>query len=116
MTVARYPHSVIGTDGLLGKPGENGHPRAFGTFPRAICYYVKEKGIFTLAEMIHRMTGLPAERLGLRDRGLVREGRKADLVLMDYASLHDRATYQDANLTTDGIRTVYLDGVPVYPG
>ncbi|MDO5111967.1 MAG: amidohydrolase family protein [Clostridia bacterium] len=114
LSIARYPHTVLGTDGLLGRPDENGHPRAFGTFPHAICYYVKEKGLFTLEEMIHRMTGLPAARLGLKDRGAVREGMAADLVLMDYPALHDRATYKDANLTAEGIACVLLDGEKVY--
>lgn len=114
LAIAQYPHSVIGTDGLLGRENENGHPRAFGAFPRAICYYVKEKGIFTLEEMVRRMTGLPASRLGLFDRGAIRPGLAADLVLMDYAALRDRATYQEANLTAEGIQTVFLDGEPVY--
>ncbi len=116
LAIARYPHTVIGTDGLLGKPGENGHPRAFGTFPRALCYYVKEKGVFTPEQMIYRMTGLPAARLGFRDRGLLRAGLAADLVLMDYAALEDRATYKQANLTAKGIVSVFMDGEAVYKG
>lgn len=114
LAIAQYPQSVIGTDGLLGKPGENGHPRAFGSSPHAINYYVKEKKLFPLEEMIHRMTGLPAERLGFDDRGRIAPGMAADMVLMDYEALRDRANYKDANLCTSGIRCVWLDGEIAY--
>ncbi len=114
LEIAKYPQSVIGTDGLLGKEGENGHPRAFGSFPHAINYYVKEKKLFTLEEMLRRMTGLPAQRLGLSDRGRIAEGMAADLLLIDYEGLRDQATYKEANLCTKGIKNVFLDGRLVY--
>lgn len=116
LTIASYPQSVIGTDGLLGKPGENGHPRAFGTFPHAINYYVREKKLFSLEEMVRRMTGLPAERLGLKGRGSIAAGMAADMVLMDYDALKDRADYKNANLCTQGIRFVWIDGEIAYSG
>ncbi len=114
LAIAAYPQSVIGTDGLLGREDENGHPRAFGSFPRAIRYYVKEKKLFSLEEMIRRMTGLSAERLGLLDRGRIEKGMAADLVLMDYESLEDKADYRESNLTASGIKTVFIDGIAVY--
>ncbi len=116
LTIAAYPQSVIGTDGLLGREGENCHPRAFGCFPHAINYYVKQKKLFPIEEMIRRMSGMSAERLGLVDRGTIQAGKAADLVLMDYEGLQDRATYKQATLCTAGIKKVFLDGKTVYEG
>ncbi|MCD4836681.1 D-aminoacylase [Phocea massiliensis] len=112
--IAKDENTVVGTDGLTRKPGEKGHPRAYGSFPRAICYYVKENGIFTLEECIHRMTGLPAERLMLPGKGRIAEGYDADLVLFDLERLRDRATYTDPCALTEGLDLVMVAGEPVW--
>jgi len=92
-----HPHVVIGSDGsalapygemAAGKP----HPRSYGTFPRVLGEYVREQRILPLVQAIHKMTGMPAARLGLTDRGLVRTGFAADLVLFGLERLRDRAT------------------------
>lgn len=114
LAIAQYPHSVIGTDGLLGKPEENGHPRAFASFVRAIEYYVREKKLFSMEEMIRRMSGLPADRLGLYGKGLIAAGMDADLVLLDLDTLRTRADYTDSNRTCLGVETVFVAGEPAY--
>ncbi len=105
---------VVGSDGLTRSWEEKGHPRTCGTFPHAICYYVKEKKILSLEKMIHKMTGLTAEYLGLSHRGFVREGYAADLVLFDEIRLKDKATYQNPNALTEGIDAVIVNGEVVY--
>ena len=104
----------MGTDGLLGKPDENGHPRAFGSFPRAIRYYVFEKGLFTLEDMVRRMTGMTAERLKLQNKGLIREGYDADIVLVNMEKFRDTATYERSNTTTVGVEAVFVNGNIAY--
>jgi N-acyl-D-amino-acid deacylase len=89
-----------------GKP----HPRAFGTFPRVLQHYVKEKGLLTLEEAVHKMTAAPAERVGRGDRGLIREGFKADLVIFDPRKVADTATYQDPIRYPEGIEYVIVNG------
>jgi N-acyl-D-amino-acid deacylase len=89
-----------------GKP----HPRAFGTFPRVLGHYVRERKVIGLGEAIRKMTALPARRLGLEDRGAVRRGAYADLVLFDPGLIADRATYEDPIQPPAGIRGVWVNG------
>lgn len=112
--IARFPHTVIGSDGLTREMGEKGHPRAYGTCPRAICYYHKENNIMTLEEVIRKMTSMSAERLGLKTKGIIKEGYDADLVIFNYEKLQDRATYTSSNELTDGIEYVIVNGGIVY--
>ncbi|MEA4970843.1 MAG: amidohydrolase family protein [Candidatus Pelethousia sp.] len=114
LAIAQYPHSVIGTDGLLGRPDENGHPRAFGSFARAVEYYVFEKKLFSIEAMIRRMSGLPADRLGLYGKGLIAAGMDADLVLLDLGNLSARANYADSNRTCLGVEAVFVAGEAAY--
>lgn len=116
LTIAKYPHSVIGTDGLLGRPEENGHPRAFASFVRAMEYYVFEKKLFSLEEMIRRMSGLPAERLGLKGKGVIAAGMDADLALLDLDNLCARADYVSSNQTCGGVERVLVAGETAYDG
>ena len=90
------------------------HPRASATFPHAITYFVKEKGILTLEQAVHKMTGLTAEYLLVRNKGLIREGYDADCVLFDYDRLQDTATYIHSNSITEGIDCVIVNGSIVY--
>jgi N-acyl-D-aspartate/D-glutamate deacylase len=111
-TVMRHPSTMIGSDGiptLGGKP----HPRLYGTFARVLGRYARELGLFSLEEAVHRMTGLPAAKFGLEDRGVVREGAFADLVLFDPDSVIDVGTFEDPNRYPDGIVHVLVNGTPV---
>jgi N-acyl-D-aspartate/D-glutamate deacylase len=128
--VLHHPRVMIGSDagatapyGVLsaGQP----HPRAYGTFPRILGTYVRERGVLSLEEAIFRMTGLTAWRLGLSARGLVRPGYKADVVVFDAQRIADLATYDRPHVYPEGIRWVLVNGqvilrdgerLPVLPG
>lgn len=112
--IIKNPNTVVGTDGITQAANEKGHPRAYGSFPRALNYFVKENNILPLEEMVHRMTGLTAERLGIANKGLIREGYDADLVLLDYDHLEDVATYINPLGRAKGIDKVFVDGIIVY--
>jgi N-acyl-D-amino-acid deacylase len=107
-TIMRHPGHTGGSDGLL--TGERPHPRAYGTFPRYLGHYVRELGVLTLEECVAHLTSRPARRLRLADRGLVREGYAADLVLFDPVTVADRSTYADPRRTPDGIPYVLVNG------
>lgn len=112
--IMRHPQTMIASDGRLTQPGEgHPHPRWYGTFPRVLGTYVREKGTLTLEEAIHKMTGLPAMRMGLVSRGTVAEGMIADLVVLDPATVADNATFQDPHRYPSGIEQVLVRGVPV---
>jgi len=108
------PYQVVGSDGLHleGKT----HPRLYGTFPRVLGRYVRESRVLTLEQAVYKMTGAPAGRLGLSDRGVLRPGAAADLVLFDPATVQDTATYEDPCRYPDGIELVMVNGVPVKEG
>jgi N-acyl-D-amino-acid deacylase len=105
-----WPHMNICTDGDLA--GE--HPRGYGTYPRVLGRYVRERGILSLEEAVRKMTSLPAAHMGLSDRGQVRPGMAADLVLFDHGTVIDRATTSDPHAVSVGIRTVWVRGEIVY--
>ena len=89
-----------------GKP----HPRSYGTFPRVLGEYAREQRVLTLSQAIHKMTQLPARRLGLKDRGVVAVGSRADLVVFDSRKVADRATYQAPHQYPLGIEHVLVNG------
>jgi N-acyl-D-amino-acid deacylase len=110
-----HPMVMIGSDGSslapygvlgAGKP----HPRSYGTFPRVLGEYARDQHVLSLAEAIHKMTGLPARRLGLRDRGVIRVGAKADLVVFDPKRVADQATYEEPHRYPVGIEHVIVNG------
>jgi len=114
-TVMRHPSTMIGSDGiptLEGKP----HPRLYGTFARVLGHYARDEGLFPLAEAVYRMTGFAAAKFGLRDRGVVREGACADLVLFDPQRIIDRGTFEEPHRPPDGIEAVYVNGVKAIAG
>jgi N-acyl-D-amino-acid deacylase len=110
-----HPQVMIGSDGsalaatgelAVGKP----HPRSYGTFPRVLGRYAREEGVLSLEQAVHKMTGLPARRLGLDDRGVVRVGARADLVAFDPARVLDVATFEDPHRYPVGIPHVWVNG------
>jgi N-acyl-D-amino-acid deacylase len=96
------------TDGPLA--GSKSHPRGWGSYPRILGRYVREERLLSLEEAIHKMTGLSATKVGLRDRGLLDEGMYADITIFDPASVIDRATFEMPNQYPEGIRYVIVNG------
>jgi N-acyl-D-amino-acid deacylase len=86
------------------------HPRAYGTFPRAIAHYARDRKICSLEEMIRKMTGMPAEKLRIKDRGILAKGKKADIVAFDFTTIKDRAEFTDPHNYPDGIPYVIVNG------
>ncbi len=112
------PFTHIGSDGSalaagmrtpMGKP----HPRSFGTYPRVLARYVREERLLSLEEAIRKMTSAPANRLGLSDRGLLRPGMRADLVLFDPETVRDEASFEEPERYPTGIEWVFVNGVAV---
>lgn len=109
----RHPLMMIGSDGipdLKGRP----HPRLFGTFPKVLSHYVRDRRILSLEEAVRRMSSLSCDRFGLVDRGRLAEGQYADLVLFDPATVADRATYDDPKQESVGIDLVVVNGAVAY--
>jgi N-acyl-D-amino-acid deacylase len=111
-TYMSQDYTATSTDGGVSgftRPGQ--HPRYYGAFVRKIAYYVKEQGVISLPFAVRSSTGLPAQIVGLPDRGYVREGYKADITVFDYDRLEDRATIMDPDLYPEGIEYVMVNGV-----
>ena len=106
--IMRHPVHSAGSDGILvgGRP----HPRAWGTFARYLGHYTRELGVLTLEECVRHLAGTPARRLGLTDRGVVREGAVADLVVFDAETVGDRATFDQPRLPAEGVVHVLVGG------
>jgi N-acyl-D-amino-acid deacylase len=101
---------MVSSDGGIGSR----HPRGAGTYPRVLGYYVRELHWLTLPQAIQKMTSMPAARFKLNDRGLIRPGFKADVVLFDPATIIDRATFKDPQLTAEGVKRVFVNGREVW--
>ena len=113
--VISHPLSMVGSDGESEAPyGPTGasptHPRSYGTFPRAIRRYSMDMGLIPLEAMIHKMTSRPAERIGLKDRGVLAKGMAADVVIFDPERIRDLATFEDSHRYADGIVHVLVNG------
>jgi N-acyl-D-amino-acid deacylase len=106
----RWPHANLCTDGSLA----GSHPRGFGSYPRFLGRYVRERRIMDLATAVHKASGLAAAHMGIRDRGVVEPGMLADLVLFDPSSVLDRATPEEPHAVSVGIQTVWVNGEVVY--
>jgi N-acyl-D-amino-acid deacylase len=109
--ILRWPGQMIGSDGLH-LPGKT-HPRLYGTFPRVLGRYARDEAVLSLEEAVHKMTGAPAARLGLKRRGLLKRGFAADLVLFDPATISDTATFEDPLRYPTGLPYVFVNGVAV---
>jgi N-acyl-D-aspartate/D-glutamate deacylase len=111
-TVMRHHSTMIGSDGfptLAGKP----HPRLYGTFARVLGRYARDVGLLSMEDAIHRMTGLPAGKLGLGERGLIRAGAFADLVVFDPATIVDLGSFADPHHAPRGVPHVFVNGTQV---
>jgi N-acyl-D-amino-acid deacylase len=106
--ILAHPLTMVGSDGLPG-PGVQ-HPRLWGTFPRVLGDYVRERGVLSLETAVHKMTGLTARRFGMAGRGSVGPGHAADLTVFDPATVRDRATYDEPALAPAGIEHVVVNG------
>jgi N-acyl-D-aspartate/D-glutamate deacylase len=110
----RNPLCVPVTDGMAANPAKHGHlglmPRTFGTFPHVLGRYARDAGVLSVEEAVHRMTQVPANRLGLTDRGVLAPGMAADMVLFDPATVANRATESDPAALPAGIRRVMVNG------
>jgi len=124
--ILRHPATMIASDGgipIFGKA--NPHPRNYGTFARILAVYVRELNIITLEDAVRKMSSLPAQRLGLTDRGLIRPGMKADIAVFDPGRVRDAATFEKPHQYAEGVSTVIVNGrivldggsmLPVRPG
>ncbi len=114
-TVMRHPLTMIGSDAVgtapRGKMAEDKvHPRSYGTFPRVLGRYVRDSGILTESEAVKKMTSMPADRLGLPNRGRIAAGQYADIVIYDPVTVLDRATFADPHQFPTGIDCVLVNG------
>ena len=111
VNIMKHPQTMIASDGRLARYGEgHPHPRWYGTFPRVLGRYVRENKILTLKEAIHKMTFLPADAMGLKDRGLIQKGYKADLTIFDSNEIIDNGTYESPHQFPSGISYVIVNG------
>jgi N-acyl-D-amino-acid deacylase len=116
--IMQHPSAMIGSDGCAVAPyGITGikkvHPRFYGTFPRVLGRYVREKKALSLEEAVFKMTGLPARKLNFSDRGLLKKGYQADIVVFDENQVIDKATFEDPHQYPAGIQYVLVNGQPV---
>ena len=111
INIMKHPQTMIASDGRLANYGVgHPHPRWYGTFPRVLGRYVRENKILTLKEAIHKMTFLPANAMGLKDRGLIQKGYKADLTIFDSDEIIDNGTYENPHQFPTGISYVIVNG------
>jgi N-acyl-D-aspartate/D-glutamate deacylase len=109
--IMRHPCTMIASDGTVLPFGSGvPHPRSYGTFPRVLGRYVRDRGVLSLEDAVRKMTSLPAQRAGLADRGVVRPGMVADLVIFDPATVIDKGTFRDPHQYPEGIGTVLVNG------
>lgn len=115
--IMRYPNAAVGSDGGIRELGVGvPHPRSYGTRARVLAVYVRQRGVISLEEAIRKMTSLPARMIGFRDRGLLREGFAADLVLFDPARVQDKATFLQPHQYSEGFDLVLINGVTAVEG
>ena len=113
--ILRHPSTMIASDGEVPVFGKDSpHPRSYGTFARVLGRYVREQKVLTLEEAVRKMTLMPAQRVGIGDRGLLRAGMKADVVVFDPARIIDRATFDRPHQYADGVSHVIVNGVLVW--
>lgn len=110
----RYPFTMLNTDGDLAMTQDKHyHPRTYGSFPRVLGTYVRERGVLTLEQAIHKMTGQSAQRLGLEKRGVIKQSNYADIVLFDAQTITDHSTYLKPHQYSTGVEYLLINGQPV---
>jgi N-acyl-D-amino-acid deacylase len=107
----QHPSAMVGTDSTF--LGQKPSPRTYGSFPRILGQFVRDEALLSLEDAVHRMTGAPAARLGLKRRGLLRDGFAADVVVFDPARVRANATYDEPRQFPDGIEHVIVNGALV---
>lgn len=113
--IMQHPLAMVASDGGLVEPGRgHPHPRSYGTFPRVLGYYVREKGIISLELALRKMTSLPAERLGFEDRGWIKEGMNADITIFHPGLVEEKGTFEDPHHYPEGISMVFVNGKLTY--
>jgi N-acyl-D-aspartate/D-glutamate deacylase len=109
--ILRHPFTAICTDGTVPHFGEGTpHPRSYGTYPRLIRHYVLQQAVITLADAVRRATGLAADIVGLKDRGYLKPGQAADVVVFDPLTIDSCATYRDPHCYSRGVRYLMVNG------
>ncbi len=107
-TILRHPAQMVGSDGLL--TGGQPNPRTYGTFPYVLGQLVREEKLLSVEEAVRKMSAIPAQRLGLADRGILRDGMKADMVLFDPDRVQATATFDQPKQFPEGIDYVVVNG------
>jgi N-acyl-D-amino-acid deacylase len=110
--ILAYPHTMIGSDGIPGD--EHPHPRLWGTFPRVLGHYSRDEGLFDLETAVRKMTAMTAEQFRIKDRGVIRPGAFADLVIFDADTIEDSATFEKPKTPARGIDRVFVNGRAVW--
>src|SRR5207237_10846838 len=111
-SIMRWKFTNICSDGAL----DGAHPRGFGSFPRVLGHYTRELKVLTLEDAVRKMTSLSASNVGIGDRGIIRPGLAADLVLFDPTTVADRASIVEPHAASVGIKSVWVNGEVVYDG
>ena len=117
--IMKHPATMIASDAAPGIPTfgkDMPHPRAYGTFARVLGVYVREKKVLTLEDAVRKMSSFPARRMGLADRGILRGGMKADVVVFDPQTIVDKATFENPHQYANGVRAVIVNGVVTLEG
>ena len=106
---------MIASDGEVAIFGRNHpHPRSYGTFVRVLGHYARDRRLLPLEVAVQKMSAMPAQRFGLADRGVLREGMKADIAVFDAARIRDTATFEKPHSYPDGVSLVVVNGQPVF--
>ena len=109
--IMKHPLTMIASDGRLVVPGDgHPHPRWYGTFPRVLGHFVREKKILSLEEAVYKMSLLPAQTIGIKNRGLIKKGMYADITIFDKNTIIDKATFESPHQYSEGIYYVLVNG------
>ena len=109
--ILKHPMVMVASDGHLRVFGKGvSHPRNFGTFPRVLGKYVREEKLFSIEEGIYKMTAMPAKKFGFKERGIIKKGLFADIVIFDPKTVIDKATFENGNQYPVGIKHVIVNG------
>jgi dihydroorotase/N-acyl-D-amino-acid deacylase len=113
--IMQHPATMVASDGEIPTPGRGQpHPRSYGTFARVLGVYVREQRVLTLEDAVRRMSSFPAQRIGLGDRGVLKAGLKADIVVFDPARVRDVATFEQPHQYAEGFSTIIVNGAVVF--